>query len=50
MLKVLEARDERVAMTVLEDDASALVQTVEVLDGGNDGVGRIMRVDVDSHR
>lgn len=49
VLKVLEPCNEEVTMAVLEDDASALIETIEVLDGGDDGVGSVVRIYVDSH-
>jgi hypothetical protein len=49
MFEVLEPCDQRVAMAVLEDNAPALIQTVEVLDCCNDGVCRVVGVDVHSH-
>jgi hypothetical protein len=49
MLEVLEPRNERGAMAVLEYDSSALVQAIEVLDSSNNGISCIVRVDVDSH-
>jgi hypothetical protein len=49
MFKVLEARNQRVAMTVFEDDTSTFIQTIEVLDCCDNGVGCVVRVYVDSH-
>lgn len=48
-LKVLVARYEDVFILILEDQAGALVQTIEVLDGGDDGGGVVVGRDHDSH-
>ena len=54
IIEVLVAGDQGVGPAVLEGDAAdaagALVEAVEVLDGGDDGIGRVMGMDVDSHR
>jgi len=49
MLEVLEPGNQEVAVAVLKYDASALVETVEVLHCGDDGVGSVVGVDVDPH-
>lgn len=49
VLEVLVACDECACFLVLEAEAIAIVQPEEVLDGGDDGVCRIMRVYVDSN-
>lgn len=51
--KVLIAADDGVALLILEAHARAArgsrVETVEVLDGGDDGLGGVMGVDLDPH-
>jgi hypothetical protein len=44
VLEVLVACDQGAAVFVLETDAIAVVETIEVLDGGDDGVCRIVWV------
>jgi hypothetical protein len=48
VLKVLVPRDQGIAGLVLETHAMAIVEAEEVFDGCDDGVGAIVREDVDS--
>jgi hypothetical protein len=47
--KVLIARYQSVTLPILEDNTPIFVQAKEVLDRCYDGVGSIVREDVDSH-
>jgi hypothetical protein len=49
MVEVLIPSNQDVAMAILEDDAPALIQPVEVLDSCDDRIGRIVREDVHPH-
>lgn len=53
MAEVLVATNNRVALLILKAHAGASclsrVETVEVLDGRDDGLSRVMRVDLDPH-
>jgi hypothetical protein len=44
MLEVLVACDQGATVLVLETDTVAVVETIEVLDSGDDGVCRIVRI------
>lgn len=49
VMEVVIACDQDVLCFILEDEPRALVQTIEVLDSGNDGIGSVVRRDHDSH-
>lgn len=50
MGEILVPRNQGGALVVLEDNTPALIQAIEVLDGCDDGVGCVVREDVDPHR
>ena len=49
VVEVVVARDQDVVLVVLEDETGAFIQAIEVLDRGNDGFGRVVRRNHDSH-
>jgi len=50
VFKVVVSGDENVAISILEADARALVEPVEVFDSGDDRIGVVMRRNHNSHR